>query len=82
MAESAHPRKQTMAQQADLHETYEAAVQTPDVECAFIQDTFRKMRGRSAQSFREDFCGTASIACEWVRSGPKGTPLGWIWIPA
>jgi SAM-dependent methyltransferase len=76
MADGGTPRKQTLAQQADLHETYEAAVQTPDAECEYILDTFRKIRGRAPQSFREDFCGTASVACEWVRGGPRRTAIG------
>lgn len=76
MADGGTPRKLTLAQKADLHETYEAAVQTPDVECEFIADTFRKIRGRAPQSLREDFCGTASVACEWVRGGPRRRAIG------
>jgi SAM-dependent methyltransferase len=58
----------TMAERADIHELYEEAVQAVDVEVEFLQDTFRALRGRSPLSFREDFCGTASAACEWVRT--------------
>lgn len=76
MADGGMPRKLTQAQRADLHETYEAAVQTPDVECEFIADTFRRIRGRAPQSLREDFCGTAAITCEWVKAGPKRRGIG------
>ncbi len=76
MADGGPLRKRTLAQLADLHETYEAAVQTPDVECEFINDTFRKIRGRAPQTLREDFCGTAALACEWVRGGPKRSAIG------
>jgi SAM-dependent methyltransferase len=69
-------KKMTLAQKADVHETYEAAVQTPDVECDFIKDTFRKIRGRAPVTLREDFCGTAALACEWVRGGPRRTAIG------
>ncbi|HEX6996869.1 MAG TPA: class I SAM-dependent methyltransferase [Gammaproteobacteria bacterium] len=70
MAASAKKKQaRTMAEQADIHELYEQSVQAVDVECEFLADTFRALRGRDAVSFREDFCGTASAACEWVRSG-------------
>ncbi|MDQ1303629.1 MAG: hypothetical protein QG595_1612, partial [Pseudomonadota bacterium] len=59
MAERRNKGKQTIAQQADLHEYYEKAVQCAESECEFVVDTFRQIRGRSPQSLREDFCGTA-----------------------
>src|SRR5690606_15142594 len=59
----------TMAERADIHELYEAAVQAVDVEVEFLRDTFKALRGREPKSFREDFCGTASAAFEWVRVG-------------
>lgn len=58
-----------MAERADIHELYEQAVQAVDAEIEFLEHTFRELRGREAVSFREDFCGTASAACEWVRTG-------------
>jgi cyclopropane fatty-acyl-phospholipid synthase-like methyltransferase len=75
----AHTRKRptaTMAEQADVHELYEEAVQAVDVEAEFLRDTFRALRSREALSFREDFCGTASACCEWVRSGPMHHAVG------
>ena len=65
-----------MAERAELHELYEEAVQAVDSEVEFLHDTFRALRGRSALSFREDFCGTASAACEWVRVTPNGFAIG------
>jgi len=53
-----------MAEQADLHDLYERAVQAVDAEVEFLAENFRALRGRDAVSFREDFCGTASAACE------------------
>ncbi|MEZ5564365.1 MAG: class I SAM-dependent methyltransferase [Gammaproteobacteria bacterium] len=76
MADGGSARKLTLAQRADLHETYEAAVQAPDVECEFILNTYRKIRGRAPQILREDFCGTASISCEWVKAGPRRRAIG------
>jgi len=66
----------SMAEQAELHELYEAAVQSVDTEVEFLEDTFKALRGREAISFREDFCGTASAACEWVRKQPNRFAIG------
>ena len=66
----------TMAEQADRHELYEESVQNVESECEFITETFRELRKREALSFREDFCGTASAACEWVRQSPQHTAVG------
>ena len=66
----------TMAEQADIHDLYERAVQAVDAEIEFLDETFRALRGRDAVSFREDFCGTASAACEWVRSGETRYAIG------
>ncbi len=59
----------TMAEQADKHELYEEAVQNVEEEVKFFRKTFKKITGRHAKEFREDFCGTASASCEWVRQG-------------
>lgn len=69
-------KRLTMAEQADRHELYEAAVQNVEEECKFIARTFRELRGRDALSWREDFCGTASAACEWVRRDERRTAVG------
>jgi SAM-dependent methyltransferase len=66
----------TQAEQADIHDLYEKSVQAVDVEVEFVRDTYRALRGRDPMSFREDFCGTASLACEWVRKGPRRHAIG------
>ena len=66
----------TMADRADRHELYEASVQNVEEECSFISKTFKKIRGRKALSFREDFCGTASAACHWTTQGDDYTSIG------
>ncbi len=66
----------TMAEKADIHELYEKSVQAVDVEAEFLRDTYRALRGRQPLSLREDFCGTASLACEWVRTGPRRHSIG------
>ena len=71
-----HDKKVPMAEQYELHDLYEEAVQAVDAEVEFLDETFRDLRGREAVSFREDFCGTASACCEWVRSSKKRYAIG------
>jgi hypothetical protein len=66
----------TMAEQADKHELYELSVQNVENEIEFLQDTFKQIRGRTAHVLREDFCGTASACCQWVRQGEKFQAIG------
>ncbi len=66
----------TMAELADRHELYEESVQNVEEECEFITNTFNQLRGFSPLSFREDFCGTASAACQWVGQSPAHTAIG------
>jgi SAM-dependent methyltransferase len=56
-----------MADLADRHELYEASVQSVDHEVEFLAAAFTELTGRKALKLREDFCGTAAAACEWVR---------------
>lgn len=57
----------TMAEQADRHVLYEQSVQSVEDEVEFLSKTFRELRGRVPVLLREDFCGTANAACQWVR---------------
>jgi len=68
-----HP---TMADKADIHELYEESVQNVENEVNFLRDTFTERTGRTAYTFREDFCGTASLACEWVKQGVEFSAVG------
>ena len=75
---SANPAKKklTLAERADKHELYELSVQNVEHEVEFIQETFQELSGRTAHLFREDFCGTASAACEWVKQGKDFQAIG------
>ena len=68
--------KPTMAEQADIHELYELSVQNVEHEVEFLQKTFRTLSGRTAHLLREDFCGTASASCEWVKQGADFQAIG------
>jgi len=63
------PRKRgdTMASKADIHALYQQAVQCVEAEIDFVDETFTRRRRRKARRLREDFCGTANAACEWIR---------------
>ena len=62
-------KRPTLAARADRHRLYEAAVQTPDIECEFLDALFQERRGRTPLRLREDFCGTGAMTAEWVRRG-------------
>ncbi|MBD3161110.1 MAG: methyltransferase domain-containing protein, partial [Candidatus Eisenbacteria bacterium] len=64
------------ADSADRHLLYEASVQSVDFEVEFIGKTFREITGRKARFLREDFCGTAALACEWVGLDPQNRAIG------
>jgi cyclopropane fatty-acyl-phospholipid synthase-like methyltransferase len=79
-----HPRKTRKRPQSrpltaatsDRHKLYEDAVQAPDAEVEFVSSAFKKLKGRPARSLREDFCGTALTACEWVKTHKDNTAIG------
>ena len=59
-------RGETLAEKADRHILYEQAVQCVETEIDMVDETFQTLRGRTATTIREDFCGTANTSCEWV----------------
>ena len=68
--------KLSMAERADIHELYEKSVQNVENEVEFLQETFTALTGRTGYLFREDFCGTASASCQWVKQGPEFQAIG------
>jgi hypothetical protein len=68
--------RQTLAERADRYDLYQRSVQDPEWEVGFMEETFKALRGRRALSLREDFCGTALFACEWVKSGKDRRAVG------
>jgi SAM-dependent methyltransferase len=59
-------KSKPLAATADRHELYESAVQNVAEVCRFIEGIFEEIRGRAPSGLREDFCGTAGAATEWV----------------
>jgi hypothetical protein len=60
-------RRRNMAELADRHYLYQESVQDTQSEIDFVEETWAELRDRPAELLREDFCGTANTACEWVR---------------
>ena len=56
----------SMAERADRHLLYQQSVQDVEAELDFVEQTWSELRQRPAVFLREDFCGTANTACEWV----------------
>lgn len=71
-----YPDATLMAARVDRHVLYEQSVQSVDSEIDFVDETFRHTRKRRAARLREDFCGTAASACEWVKRRPRNTAVG------
>ena len=69
-------KRATQASQADRHHLYELSVQYAASEIEFVDDTYKKMRGRHAKLLREDFCGTANVCCEWVTQRKSNRAIG------
>ena len=70
------PKKPKLAETSDRHDLYQRAVQSVDDEVAFISERFREIRGRELLAVREDFCGTAAMACAWASSAPGRRAIG------
>ena len=69
-------KKGLTAKTADKFRLYEDSVQEPEADVPLIDRVFRKERGRKPLSLREDFCGTAWLCAEWVKSHPERTAVG------
>ena len=56
----------SMADSADRHLLYQQSVQDVESEIDFVEQTWSEIRQRPPVFLREDFCGTANTACEWI----------------
>ncbi len=66
----------TLAERADPHALYQEAVQCAEAEIDFVDEIFMQLRGRRAGVLREDFCGTAKVACEWAARRRDNLAIG------
>lgn len=60
----------------DLHHLYEASVQGVETDLDFAVRVFKNKRNHVPNDLREDFCGTAALACEWVSRSPQHRAWG------
>ena len=65
-----------MSKTADKYAMYLKSVQAPDVDAAFFSKVFKRSIGRTARTLREDFCGTFSVCCEWVKRDKENEAWG------
>jgi SAM-dependent methyltransferase len=71
------PKKRRLtARTADRHELYQRAVQAPDTDARFYARWFEKYTKRPLRVLREDFCGTAVMACHHVKRHPQNRAIG------
>lgn len=65
------------ATNADRYDLYQRAVNSPEADVDFLIKVYERFRnGRRPRHLREDFCGTANLAAEWLRRGPEHTAEG------
>ena len=69
-------KKKTLAEKADKFLCYQKSVQSPEHEVEFFEQAYRDAFGRKPTTLREDFCGTFSVCCEWVKSNKNRTAIG------
>ena len=69
-------RSKFSAKTADKHDLYQRSVQDAATEVYFINRAFKAKHKRPPLTLREDFCGTALLCGEWVRSMPTRRAVG------
>ena len=71
------PKKKPLtARTADKHVLYQLSVQAPELDSKTYARWFKKYTGRDLRALREDFCGTAVLACHHVRNHKHNTAVG------
>jgi SAM-dependent methyltransferase len=61
----------------DKYDYYKRSVQAPKSDVSFLEKTYRGLSSLSnPQIFREDFCGTHAMCCEWVKLGDDYFAIG------
>jgi SAM-dependent methyltransferase len=55
---------------------YELSVQSPKWQVEYLPKFHRHWFGKSPLRFREDFCGSGLIACEWIKHSEKHEAVG------
>ncbi|MBL9077278.1 MAG: methyltransferase domain-containing protein [Planctomycetes bacterium] len=76
MARDPKPRPRLTARTADRHVLYQRSVQAAETDAACYARWFKKYTGRDLRVLREDFCGTALLACHHVKRHRDNRAIG------
>lgn len=60
----------------DKYWYYNKSVQSADVDVKFFRDTYKELKNKDPKVFREDFCGTFKLSCEWAKLNDNFQSLG------
>lgn len=60
----------------DYHWLYQESVQSPEIQFEFFDRVYRERHGRLPRVLKEDFCGTALLAREWVLRRDSNIAIG------
>jgi SAM-dependent methyltransferase len=69
-------KRKFTARTADKHILYQLSVQSPDTDALFFTRHYRRLTARPLRIFREDFCGTAVLSCEFVKLHRDNRAIG------
>ena len=65
------------AKNTDRHALYQSAVQEPEADTRFMEETFVDNFGRRPVLLREDFCGTGFLSATWVKEKSDRRAVGY-----
>jgi len=63
-------------QNVSKFDLYQISVQNVKIEVEFFRKCYRMLYNKVATKFREDFCSTALLSCEWVKNNVMNTAVG------
>jgi cyclopropane fatty-acyl-phospholipid synthase-like methyltransferase len=75
-AERKTKKRKTSPISTDRYRLYEESVQSPSEHIVFFDRVYEMAHGKPARTLKEDFCGTALLSAEWVRTRPDNVALG------
>ncbi len=76
MKKKRRKRGATLASKADKFDLYERAVQNVDFEVGIMERFYYRIYKERPSSLKEDFCGTFSLCCSWVKRKPNYRAVG------
>jgi SAM-dependent methyltransferase len=69
-------KKQQKKLLRDKHVLYTAAVQSVEADLDFFERVYKKKHGERFRWLKEDFCGTAALAYEWIKRRDQNHAIG------